>query len=284
MLAPQRQRLIMQEIQLHGGVRVSDLVRRFGVSTMTIRRDLEALSMRGFVQKVHGGATLPMMRATDEPGFAVKSSRQLAEKDAIAAAAAAMISPGSSVAISAGTTTFAMARHLIDIPGLTVVTNSIPVADVLHQSQSLDRTVILTGGVRTPSNALVGTVAISALRSLHVDMVFMGVHGMDDKAGLTTPNLLEAETNQAMIGSGGGFVVLADHTKWSTVGLSRFADLADVDVVVSDDLLPAPARDAINHVTRLVTVGLSGSDTPGLAAGGVGDDDPEGGELTAQPV
>ena len=284
MLAPQRQRLILQEVQLHGGVRVSDLVRRFGVSTMTIRRDLEALSLLGFVHKVHGGATLPMMRATDEPGFAVKSSRQQSEKEAIARAAAAMVSPGSSVAISAGTTTFAMARHLIDIPGLTVVTNSIPVADILHQSQSLDRTVILTGGVRTPSNALVGTVAIAALHSLHVDMVFMGVHGMDDKAGLTTPNLLEAETNQAMIGSGGVFVVVADHTKWATVGLSRFASLAEADVVVCDDLLPSSSRDAVNNVTRLVTVGLTDSVGPRLAGRGVSDDDSKSGKLVPEPV
>jgi DeoR/GlpR family transcriptional regulator of sugar metabolism len=253
MLGPQRQRLILQEVQLHGGVRVSDLVRRFDVSTMTIRRDLEALSAQGLIDKVHGGAVLSASRATDEPGFAAKSSRQRPEKEAIARAAAAMVQPGSSLAISAGTTTFALARYLLEVPGLTVVTNSMPVADVLQQAPANDRTVVITGGVRTPSDALVGTVAISALRSLHVDMVFMGVHGMDELAGLTTPNMLEAETNRAMIASGGVFVVLADHTKWGTVGLSSFAGLADVDVVVSDTALPATARDIVAKQSRLVT-------------------------------
>ena len=253
MLGPQRQKLILQEVQLHGAVLVSDLVRRFDVSTMTIRRDLEALSSRGLIDKVHGGAVLAGTRATDEPGFAAKSSRQRPEKDAIARAAAAMVVPGSSLAISAGTTTFALARYLLEVPGLTVVTNSMPVAEVLKQTPSNDRTVIITGGVRTPSDALVGAVAISALRSLHVDMVFMGVHGMDERAGLTTPNMLEAETNRAMRGSGGLFVVLADHTKWGIVGLSSFASLSDVDVVVSDPLLPVAARDVLAKESRLVT-------------------------------
>ncbi|BEP15299.1 DeoR/GlpR family DNA-binding transcription regulator [Acidothermaceae bacterium B102] len=254
MLASQRQRLIMVEVHRQGGVRVSDLVTQLDVSDMTIRRDLEALSRRGLVEKVHGGATLPVMRAADEPGFAAKSSREPGEKEAIAKAAAALIPPGTSIAISAGTTTWALARHLSGIAGLTVVTNSVPVADVLHRSGSPDRTVILTGGVRTPSNALVGSVAISALLSLHVDMVFMGVHGMDEHAGLTTPNLLEAETNQAMIRSGRRLVVVADHTKWGNVGLSRFARIQEAHVVISDDRLPDSARDTLDSMTQLMIV------------------------------
>ena len=81
--------------------------------------------------------------------------------------------------------------------------------------------MILTGGVRTPSDALVGPVAVATIRSLHVDMLFMGVHGADAKAGLTTPNLMEAETNRAFTDSARHLVVLADHTKWGIVGLSH---------------------------------------------------------------
>ncbi len=80
------------------------------------------------------------------------------------------------------------------MPALTVVTNSIPVADVFHRAGRPDQTVVLTGGMRTPSDALVGPVAVAAIRSLHVDMLFLGVHGMSDRAGFTTPNLMEAET------------------------------------------------------------------------------------------
>ena len=93
---------------------------------------------------------------------------------------------------------------------------------------------MLTGGVRTPSDALVGPIAVNALRSLHLDMLFIGVHGMTADAGLTTPNLLEAETDRALVATSARLVVVADHTKWGVRGLSRIAGLEDVDVFVSD--------------------------------------------------
>ncbi|HQR27438.1 MAG TPA: hypothetical protein PLP61_10405 [Nocardioides sp.] len=98
-----------------------------------------------------------------------------------------------------------------------------------------------TGGWHTPSDALVGPVAITALTPLHVDSVFMGVHGMDQRAGFSTPNLLEAETNRAMIRSGRRLVVLTDSSKWGIVGLSSMAELSDASVVVTDSGLPAHA-------------------------------------------
>ena len=128
------------------------------------------------------------------------------------------------------------------MPGLTVVTNSVWVADILRGSGRSDTTTLLTGGLRTPSDALVGPVAISALRTIHVDLVFMGVHGMDAGAGFTMPNFMESETNQALVACGRRLVVVADSTKWGVVGLSSFAALDDADVVVTDVGLPEPAR------------------------------------------
>src|SRR3954452_4836302 len=127
MLAPQRQALILEQLEASGGVRVSDLVRVLGVSDMTIPRDLEVLARRGLGDKVHGARPRPGGRATDEPGFAAKSGMQQAEKEAIGRAAARLVEPGSAVAISAGTTTWALARHLSSVAGLIVVTNSVPV-------------------------------------------------------------------------------------------------------------------------------------------------------------
>ena len=95
------------------------------------------------------------------------------------------------------------------------------------------------GGLRTPSDALVGPVAIAALESLHVDTVFMGVHGMDARAGLSTPNMLEAETNRAMIRCARRLIVLADSTKWGVVGLSSMAELSQASVIISDTGMPA---------------------------------------------
>jgi DeoR/GlpR family transcriptional regulator of sugar metabolism len=254
-LAQQRQAAILDLVRSSGGARVTDLAAEFKVSDMTIRRDLEALADRGLLAKVHGGATAGLPGSTHEPGFAAKSVRQQAEKAAIAAAAATMVSPGTAIALSAGTTTAELARRLADVPELTVVTNSIPVADVFYRSGRSDQTVVLTGGVRTPSDALVGPVAVTAIRSLHLDVVFLGVHGMSERAGFTTPNLTESETDRALIDAADRLVVLADHTKWETVGISSIAALAEAHTLVTDAGLAEPALATLTeHIVNLVVV------------------------------
>jgi DeoR/GlpR family transcriptional regulator of sugar metabolism len=255
MLAQQRQAAILDLVRHHGGVRVSQLVRQFGVSDMTIRRDLEALADRGLVDKVHGGATIIGPGSTEEPGFDAKSVRQRAEKAAIAARAAALVEPGTAVALSAGTTTAALACLLVEVPGLTVVTNSIPVADALYHSGRNDQTVVLTGGTRTPSDALAGPVAEAAITSLNVDVLFLGVHGMSPRTGFTTPNLTEAGTNRLLVAAARRLVVLADHTKWETVGIATIAPLEEADVLISDSGLPVEARVQLaDRVGELVVV------------------------------
>ncbi len=254
MLARQRQDRILEEVSQRGGARVSDLVSALGVSDMTVRRDIRELARRNLVLRVHGGATSVSGRSAEEPSFLVKSGLQPLLKTAIAKAAAALIEPGASVALSAGTTTYVLAQNLLTVPDLTIVTNSPPVADLLHASGREDLTVILTGGVRTPSNALVGPVAVAALRTLHVDALFLGVHGMDERAGLTTPNLVEAETDRALVACARKVIVCADHSKWGVVGLSTIADLARVDILVTDDQLdPSAQRVLSQHVGRVIT-------------------------------
>jgi DeoR/GlpR family transcriptional regulator of sugar metabolism len=253
MLAGQRQHLIAEEIRRRGAMRVSELTELLGVSDMTIRRDLDVLAGSGLIEKVHGGATARRALSTDEPGFEPKSRRQFGEKEAIAEAASELVEPGQAIALSAGTTTWRLAHCLADVPDLTVVTNSMQVANVLHHQARPDLTVVLIGGVRTPSDALVGPIAVTALRSLHVDMLFMGVHGMAEDSGFTTPNLLEAETNKALIASAEQLVVVVDHTKWGVRGLSRFAQLSDAQVLVSDDGLGEDAQMVLaDQVGRLI--------------------------------
>jgi DeoR/GlpR family transcriptional regulator of sugar metabolism len=251
--ARQRHEVIVAEVRRRGSVRVTELASLLAVSDMTVRRDLDLLDEAGLLTKVHGGATLRDEHSTDEPGFEAKSLRNMADKHAIALAAAALVHPHSAVGITAGTTTWQLAYHLVDVPHLTIVTNSVQVADVLHQHHRQDRTVILTGGMRTPSDALVGPVAVSALRTLHLDAVFMGVHGISERAGYTTPNVLEADTNAAFVGSTDHLVVLADHTKWNVTGLCSIAPLRAARVLISDTGLPEEARVALEpEVGRLV--------------------------------
>lgn len=241
MLARQRQARILAELHRRGAVRVSELTEDLDVSDMTIRRDLDRLAAAGLVEKVHGGAVL-VDAVTAEPGFAANLELAAPAKRAIAAAAAGLISPGSAIAVSAGSTTWALAEHVATIEPLTVVTNSTAIADTIASvAVTPGPTVLLTGGARTPSAALVGPLADATLRSLSVDQVFLGVHGLSSGSGLSTPNLAEADTNRTMIGRADQLVVLADSTKWGRRGLATFAGLDEVDILISDRGLPVDA-------------------------------------------
>jgi DeoR/GlpR family transcriptional regulator of sugar metabolism len=246
-LARERQSYIAERVRDRGAVRVSDLTRELQVSDMTVRRDLDQLARQGVVDKVHGGATVPGRNSTDEPGFETKSGRERDEKDAIASLASTLVQPGFAVGLSAGTTTWTVAQRLLEIPGITVVTNSVQIASVFYRSPRGDQTVVLTGGVRTQSDALVGPVAVATLRSLNLDLVFLGVHGMDERTGFTSPNLLEAETSRALARSGQRLVVVADHTKWGVVGISTIATLDEADVLVTDSGLPSAAQEVLRE-------------------------------------
>ncbi|MEP7019623.1 MAG: DeoR/GlpR family DNA-binding transcription regulator [Pseudonocardiales bacterium] len=254
-LAQQRQDRILSELRRAGAVRVTELTELLNVSDMTIRRDLEQLATEGVARKVHGGAVLAG-QVGFEPGFAVKSQLAQPAKQAIAERAAGLIQPGAAIAISAGTTTWALARHVASMPGITVVTNSTTVADVITAIDTANQVaVILTGGVRTPSSALVGPVADRTIASMHVDLLFLGVHGMDARAGYTTPNLAEATTNQTFLHSARQVVVLADSSKWGVVGLADIGPLAVANTVITDDALPADGRRALTEaVESVVTV------------------------------
>jgi DeoR/GlpR family transcriptional regulator of sugar metabolism len=247
MLARHRQSLILQSVRNDGSARVSDLTQQLGVSDMTIRRDLEVLAKDGLVEKVHGGAVMPGSHGGHEPGFEDKLVLERPEKTSIARTAAGLVRPGTAIAIAAGTTTFALAQCLLDVPGLTIVTNSLRVANLFGGNRTPDvASVVLTGGMRTASDALVGPVADLTIASLHFDTLFLGCTGLDPEVGLSTPNLAEAETNRALIKVARRVVVLADHTKWGVVSLASFAPVEKINVLVTDVLLPSDAHAALD--------------------------------------
>src|SRR6201985_240751 len=245
MLARHRQSLILQSVRNDGSARVSDLTQQLGVSDMTIRRDLEGLAKDGLVEKVHGGAVLPGSHAGHEPGFEGKLGLERPAKNTIARAAAALVRPNTAVAIASGTTTFALAQCLLDVPGLTIVTNSLRVAGLYGPPRGPEAgAVVLTGGMRTPSDALVGPVADLTIGSLHFDTLFLGCTRLDPEVGLATANIAQGETNRALINRARRVVVLADHSKWGVVSLASFAPVDKIDVLVTDALLPSAAHAA----------------------------------------
>jgi DeoR/GlpR family transcriptional regulator of sugar metabolism len=246
MLAVLRRQCILDELERHGSALISGLAEQLSVSEMTIRRDLAGMESEGLLERVHGGAVLSQ-RGVEEPGFDKKVLVQQDEKAAIAALAATMVKSGSAIGLSAGTTTVMLARQLAQVRGVTVLTNSIKVWNELQRAGDGRSRAILTGGdFRTPSDALVGPTADATIRSMYVDVLFLGVHGMDPVAGLTTPNISEAETNRTFIGHARRLVVLADHTKWRTVGLHILAPLSAADTIITDDGIAPEGREMLS--------------------------------------
>ncbi len=256
MLAAQRQSLILDEVNRLGAARIVDLAAALQVSDMTVRRDLAVLARTGLVVKVHGGVTAveqaaPGGTGEGRPG---RVTAERAAKEAIAAAALRLVPPGATIGMSGGSTTMVFARLLVDVPGLVIVTNSLPLADLLYREGRDDQTVIITGGVRTPSGVLVGPVAVESARRLHVDLNFVGTAGMDERVGFTSSDLLESELMRVMLEAGGRIVVLADHTKWGRIGLTSVARLGDVDVLITNRLLPGDALATLRrHIATVIT-------------------------------
>lgn len=270
MLAPERQARILKELQLHEAVRVADIAAALNVSEMTIRRDIEALDSNGLARKIHGGAMRLARLSALEPGFLLNVDKQLDGKLSIAAQALALIQPGMTVALTGGTTTYQLAvllaPELERLRNLTVVTNSLKVAELLYRQQgNSDLKVIVTGGERTPSEALVGPVARLALGSLNTDICFMGVHGLDSDRGLSSPNWLEAETNAAFIDGTSRLVILADNTKFQVRSLAAIAPLGAVDTIITDDAVsPVTAEQFAPLVQHFITA-PSAADTRAAA-------------------
>lgn len=227
---------------------------------MTIRRDLDRLDDAGELTKVHGGAVRSggTVGRGVEPHSALKAVRDTAEKRAIARAAIELVEDGMTIGVGAGTTTLELAR-LIRGRKVAVVTNSISIFHVLTDPEDDQITgdlvaggaVQLTGGQRTPSDALVGPVANAMLELVRCDLAFLGTHGIDPVAGFTTPNIGEAETNRRLIGSARSTVLLADHTKFGEIGAHLFAPFTQVDDLIMDDGLSAAARATLAPAVEL---------------------------------
>jgi DeoR family transcriptional regulator, fructose operon transcriptional repressor len=230
--AAERQQRIMVEARRAGRVEVTALADALGVAAETVRRDLSALERRGSLRRVHGGA-IPVERLEVEPTLATRFGRLAEIKRRIAARALDEIPAGGSILLDSGSTTQALAELMPPELALTVLTNSLTVASALssHRGVSL---YLLGGRVRTTTGAAVGDWTTEALRGVAVDVAFVGTNGISVSRGLTTPDQAEAVVKRAMVAAGRSCVVLADSSKVGDDHLHRFADLADVDVLICD--------------------------------------------------
>ncbi|HEY9494141.1 MAG TPA: DeoR/GlpR family DNA-binding transcription regulator [Intrasporangium sp.] len=232
MYATERQQRIIAEARRAGRVEVTALADDLGVATETIRRDLTALERRGSLRRVHGGA-IPVERLEVEPSLATRSGRLTEVKRRIAARALDQLPSGGSIILDSGTTTGAVAELLRPDLDLTVLTNSLSAASVLatHPGVSL---YLLGGRVRGQTGAAVGDWTIRALSDVVADVAFIGTNGFSVARGLTTPDQSEALVKRAMVASARTSIVLSDSSKAGDAHLHRFADLGDIDILITD--------------------------------------------------
>lgn len=232
MLNEERRRVIIETLTRDGRVLVADLAKQFHTSQVTIRKDLEILHAHGQIHRTHGGALPAREGMLEDPTLREKEKLHRKEKLQIAAAAARMVKSGQVLILDSGTTTTAIARCLRDFQNLTIITNAVNIAVELSGS---DVDVILTGGsLRKNSFSLVGPIAEETLRRLNADVLFLGVDGFDVQFGLSTPNLLEAKVNRAMMEIAKRSVVVCDSSKFGQRSLSLIARASAVHGVITD--------------------------------------------------
>jgi DeoR family transcriptional regulator of aga operon len=252
MLNEERQRAILDLLRRDGRVLVVDLARQFHTSQVTIRKDLEILHVKGEIHRAHGGALPARNGALEDLSLREKEKLHHKEKLQIASAAARMISEGQVVVLDSGTTTTAVARALRNFQNLTVITNAANIAAELSGSVL---EVILTGGsLRKNSFSLVGPLAEETLHKLHADILFLGVDGFDVQYGLSTPNLLEAKVNRAMIEISKVAVAVCDSSKFGKRSLSLIAATCSLQHVITDAGIPKGELNALKKSGVQVTV------------------------------
>jgi DeoR/GlpR family transcriptional regulator of sugar metabolism len=232
MLAAERRQLIIERVRSRGAVAITDMAKVLGTSEITLRRDLREMAEQGLLVRTRGGAVLPG-GLTRGPIYLEKATQAAAEKAAIARVAVQLIRPGDSIILSHGTTTLALARLLVDFQELTVVTNSLLVAEALMPAARVE--VMLIGGTLLRSiHALVGPAAEDSVRPLRVSKAFISGNGLTAKRGLSTPSPLVAAADRALAAAAERVVVLADRTKIGCETMCRTVPPTGINTLITD--------------------------------------------------
>jgi DeoR/GlpR family transcriptional regulator of sugar metabolism len=241
MFADERRQLILELVRSNGAVSLRELSRAVNSSQVTVRRDLRLLEAQGLLDRRHGGAVSPGT-LNHEPTYSEKSHVAGPEKAAIGELAATLVEDGDAIAVGAGSTTQAFARRLGRFNELTVMTNSLLVAQVLARSRGID--VVLTGGsLRGSIFALVGTAAEQSVSSMRLRRAFLSGNGLSAERGLSTPNLLVAGIDRALVAAAEEVIVLADHTKLGVETMVQTVPPDRIDHLVTSDQAPADQLD-----------------------------------------
>jgi DeoR/GlpR family transcriptional regulator of sugar metabolism len=246
MLRATRYKVLLEALRFHDDLRVHEMAHKLGVSTSTVRRDLNWLEREGLVSRVYGGAVAQKaVETTLEAPPAVRIEEHAAEKRRIGEAAAELVSDGETILVASGTTTEAMIPFLNGKERLTVLTNSINVALRAARYEAI-RIVVLGGYLRRGEMSLLGHLALESLRQLTVDRAFFGAYAVGPE-GVLGAEVAETETDRSLVAATPELIVLADSSKFARRGPSRLVKPAQIKVLITDTDAPADQVLSLEH-------------------------------------
>lgn len=241
MTGAERKQQLAEFLAGRGFADLSLLVAELGVSESTVRRDLSHLESEGIIRRTHGGAVFVSDRFS-ALNYSARESTEVDQKQAIGKAAAELVQDGETVLLDGGTTTFQVAKHLMT-RSLQVVTNSLPIANLLGSAASIE--LIFVGGYIYPRTGVaLGPITRRTLADLHFARLFMGAAGINEE-GLYNANVLLVEAQDQMMRSADEVIVVADHTKFGKRSLARLCGWERIDRVISDRTLSDGWRDIV---------------------------------------
>ncbi len=227
----ERQAKIEAYLQKAEFASLEELALHVEVSVSTVRRDVAALESGRMVRRTHGGARSLQAPKSDEFVFNIRDTHQVAEKDSLGEACAALIQPGQNVIIDSGTTCFHVARRLGDKVA-QIITNSLPVANLFSGSNRHE--VHLSGGVIYPRlGTLVGPHAVETFARMHADVAILSGSGISAD-GIYNSHALLVDIQRAMMAGAARVIFCLDHTKWGRPSTFFLCDFSEVDVIVTD--------------------------------------------------
>lgn len=253
MTAAERRQEILNAISSEGSVRASDLAERLNVTTETIRKDLIFLNSKHLLKKGHGGAQA--INEFTERSLDLRSQENAVAKRSIAGCAVKQIGNGSVVFLDAGSTMAELARQLSQRSGLAIITNNISALPALQESGNA--IYFLGGEVSNVTQATGGIWASNALKSIKIDVAFLGTSGFQSHGGPCTKVFSDAQLKRDVISSANKAIVLADHTKFSTNAIMQYADWSDIDLFITDACV---SSDELATLERCVEVLVAGNE------------------------
>lgn len=233
----ERQHEILRQMDQDGRVSVTELSQLLGVSEVTIRTDLQALADRKLIIRTHGGA-IPANSGIYELALTKRQQRMVQEKSRIGQAGAAIVHDGDAIFLDSSSTALAIVQHLQNHRHITVITNSLAVAQEIRDTTGV-RLVMPGGTLQRETASLIGTDGLNLLRQYNIQKGFFGAHGISLPEGLTDVSADEAEVKRELVGMCRQTIAILDATKWGRVGLASFARPDEISTIITDAHAPA---------------------------------------------